>query len=98
MDHAAHEPLATQDLTEDNLVDAVIYGPHDEKVGLVSHMHGAGAGARIIVDVGGFLGLGSKPVAIPVEHLNFMRDENGTVHATTTLTKDQAKELPEHRD
>jgi hypothetical protein len=28
--------------------------------------------------------------------LNFMRDEEGTVHATTAMTKDQAKALPEH--
>ncbi|PZQ45994.1 MAG: photosystem reaction center subunit H [Rhodovulum sulfidophilum] len=98
MDHSTHEALAADELTDSNLVEATIYGPEDEKVGTVSHLHGAGPGATVIVDVGGFLGIGSKPVAIPIVNLNFMRDESGTIHATTTMTRDQAKDLPEHRD
>jgi len=96
LDHSVHEPLAASEITEANLMDAVIYGPLDEKVGTVSHLHGAGAGAQVIVDVGGFLGIGAKPVALPLSDLNFMRDEDGTVHATVSLTKDQAKAMPEH--
>ena len=91
MDHSAHKPLAAGELTEANLVDAVIYGPDDEKVGTVSHMHGGG---EVIVDVGGFLGIGAKPVALPVSRLNFMRDEDGDIHATTMLTKDDAESAP----
>ena len=96
MDHSAHQPLAANDLTEANLMDAVVYGPEDEEVGTVSHVHGTGRSSQVIVDVGGFLGLGTKPVALDASRLNFMRDENGTVHATTSLTKDDAKALPEH--
>jgi hypothetical protein len=96
LDHSAHQPLAASDLTEANLVDAVIYGPGDEKVGAVAHVHGAGPTSQVIVDVGGFLGIGAKPVALAMSQLNFMRDETGSVHATTSLTKDQAKALPEH--
>ncbi len=96
MDHALHERLAATELTEENLIDATIYGPDDETVGSVSHLHGSGTGAQVIVDVGGFLGIGAKTVALPVSQLDFMRDENGNIHATTSLTKDQAKALPEH--
>ena len=96
MDHTTHQPLAAGELTEVTLADAVIYGPGDEKVGTVSHLHGSGPAASVIVDVGGFLGIGAKPVALPVSDLSFMRDDDGTVHATTTLTKDRAKALPEH--
>ncbi|WP_424753272.1 PRC-barrel domain containing protein [Methylobacterium sp.] len=96
MDHSTHQPLTPAELTEPNLMDAAIYGPDDEKVGTVAHLHGSGPGGQVIVDVGGFLGIGSKPVAIAVSELNFMRDEDGTVHATTAMTKDQAKALPEH--
>lgn len=96
MDHSTHQPLTSAELTEPNLMDATIYGPDDEKVGTVSHLHGSGPGGQVIVDVGGFLGIGSKPVAIAVSELNFMRDEDGTVHAITAMTKDQAKALPEH--
>jgi hypothetical protein len=96
MDHSRHQRLETAALTEANLVDAPIYGPGDEKIGTVAHLHGTGAGAEVIVDVGGFLGIGARPVALAVSQLDFMRDEDGEVHATTTMTKEQLKALPEH--
>lgn len=98
MDHSKHTPLTASELSETNLMDATIYGPGDEKIGTVSHVHGAGSGMQVIVDVGGFLGIGAKPVALDANKLNFMRDESGTVHATTSMTKDQVKNLPEHHD
>jgi len=96
LDHSTHERLGATELNETNLVDATIYGPGDEKIGSVSHLHGGGTGAQVIVDVGGFLGIGAKPVALPVSQLDFMRDEDGNVHATTTMTRDQVMALPEH--
>jgi hypothetical protein len=96
MDHSTHTRLAPGEFNEATLMDAVIYGPRDEKIGTVSHVHGSGSDTRVIVDVGGFLGIGAKPVALPVNELDFMRDEDGTVHATTALTREQAKDLPEH--
>lgn len=96
MDHAHHTLLAAAEINESNLADAVIYGPQDETIGTVAHVHGTGATMQVIVDVGGFLGIGSKSVALDVNKLNFMRDEDGTVHAVTSWTKDQVKDLPEH--
>ena len=96
MDHSTHTQLVDSDLTENNLLDAVVYGADDVKIGTVSHVHGMGAATHVIVDVGGFLGIGTKSVALTTNQLNFMRDENGDVHATTNWTKEQVKELPEH--
>jgi hypothetical protein len=96
MDHTRHTPLEAAELNEANLIDAVIYGPHDEKIGTVAHVHGVGPTTQVIVDVGGFLGIGSKPVALDASQLKFMRDEDGTVHAVTSWTKEQVKDLPEH--
>jgi hypothetical protein len=50
-----------------------------------------------VIDVGGFLGIGSKPVAVPVSQLDLMRDEDGNVHAVTGWTKDELKDMPEHQ-
>ena len=66
MDHTTHERLNVTELTESNLIGAPIYGADDEKIGSVSHLHGSGPAAQVIVDVGGFLGIGAKPVALPV--------------------------------
>jgi PRC-barrel domain len=96
MDHTMHTQLASVELNEANLVGASIYGPSDEKIGAVAHVHGVGLATKVIVDVGGFLGIGSKPVALDVNQLTFMRDADGDVHATTTWTKEQVKALPEH--
>ena len=96
MDHSTHIQLVDSELNETNLLDAVVYGADDERIGVVSHVHGMGAATQVIVDVGGFLGIGAKPVALTTNQLNFMRDEDGDVHATTAWTKDQVKTLPEH--
>jgi hypothetical protein len=96
MDHAHHTPLATDELNESTLTGAVIYGPEDATIGTVAHVHGIGATMQVIVDVGGFLGIGARSVALEASRLNFMRDEDGTVHAVTSWTKEQIKDLPEH--
>lgn len=97
MDHSKHVRLTTDELIVSNLEGATIYGPGDEKIGHVGHLHGAGQTAQAIIDVGGFLGIGAKPVAVPISDLEFMRDESHNVHAITTWTKDQLKDMPEHR-
>lgn len=97
MDHSQHIPLMRQDLTAEVLDGAPIYGVDDEKIGTISHVHDHGSVTDVVIDVGGFLGIGSKPVLVSVDQLNLMRDENGTVHGVTNWTKDQLKDLPEHR-
>ena len=98
MDHTKHKPLNDSEFTEANLKGANVYGPDDNDIGSVSHVHGHGSASKVIVDVGGFLGIGAKPVSLDTQQLNFMRDESGTVHATTRMTKDQLKDLPEHHE
>ncbi len=98
MEHTTHSRLADNELNQSTLEGAKIYGPDDETVGSVSHVHGTGAMSKIIVDVGGFLGIGAKPVALTSQDLHFMRDDHGSVHATTVMTKDDLKGLPEHHD
>lgn len=98
MDHSKHTRLTSAELTESVLNDATIYGPNDAKIGSVSHVHGAGSDMQVVVDVGGFLGIGAKPVSVPVSRLDFMRDEDGVVHAVSAYTKDQLKAMPEHLD
>ena len=96
MDHTKHTLLAANELIPSVLEGATIYGPEDEKIGTVSHMHGVGAASQIVVDVGGFLGLGAKPVAVGLNQLEFMRDEDGDIHAVTSWTKVQLEAMPEH--
>ncbi|NKL26836.1 PRC-barrel domain containing protein (plasmid) [Rhizobium ruizarguesonis] len=98
MDHTNHVRLTTSELTPAVLEGATIYGADDHKIGKVDHIHGAGAGGSAVIDVGGFLGIGAKPVAVPISDLEFMRDEDGEVHAVTSWTENELKQMPEHRD
>ena len=98
MDHTQHTPLRPDELNDDIVKGADIYDAHDKSIGKVSHLQGVGPTGLAVVDVGGFLGICTKPVAISQSNLNFMRDENDSVHATSTLTQEQLKDLPEHTD
>jgi ribosomal 30S subunit maturation factor RimM len=96
MDHTNHVRLASSEYVPSVLEGATVYGADDHKIGKVSHVHGTGPDSRVVIDVGGFLGIGAKPVAVPARDLDFMRDEDGDVHAVTAWTKEQLKEMPEH--
>ena len=96
MDHSLNARLDATELTEGNLIHATLYGPNDEKIGTVSRVHRLGEETEVIVDVGGFLGVGARSVALPVRQLEFMREDDGHVRAATSLTKDEVKALPEH--
>jgi len=98
MDHANHQRLDASHLTETVLVGANIYDLHDNTVGVISHVHGMGANLQVVADVGTFLGMFGKSVVIPATALTFMRDEEGSVHATTSWTQDQIEALPVHVD
>jgi hypothetical protein len=97
MDHTNHIRLSHAELTPAIIEGATVYGADDHKVGKIDHIHGQGADGTAIIDVGGFLGIGAKPVAVPLTQLDFMRDEDGEIHALTSWTKDALKEMPEHK-
>lgn len=96
MDHTNHVRLNDSELTEAVLKEAPVYGPGDEKVGAISEVYGSGAETSVVVDVGGFLGIGAKPVEIRAKDLDLMRGDDGVVHGHTSWTKDQLKDLPEY--
>ena len=98
MDHTNHIRLNDDELVQANLEGATIYGRDDDEISTVDHVHGAGDQAKVVFDVGGFLGIGSRRVSLYAGQLDFMRDRDGIVHGVTQMTEDQLKALPEHTD
>lgn len=96
MDHSSNVVMDAIDFTPETLQDAEIFGDQDQKIGHVSHVHGMGTASQIVIDVGGFLGLGARSVMMPARDLIFMRDDNGSVHGLTSWTKAEVLALPEH--
>lgn len=98
MDYTTHTTLSDDELTGNNLAGAIVYDASDEEVGTIEHVHGSGINSRVVLEVGGFLGLGTKLVTVQMNDLNVMRDDKGNVYATTALTDDELAELPTHED
>ncbi|RMA40819.1 PRC-barrel domain-containing protein [Rhodophyticola porphyridii] len=74
--YMATEPV---DLTSENLTGARVYGINDEDIGEISELLLSDDGQidRVVIDVGGFLGLGEKPIAVTFEELSILRNEAG---------------------
>ncbi|HTI87240.1 MAG TPA: PRC-barrel domain-containing protein [Alphaproteobacteria bacterium] len=72
-----------------------IYGSDGKKIAGVDKVLGDNSNQikAVTADVGGFLGVGSKEVVIPVDMLQKGKDKN---QLQTSLTKDQIKNLEQY--
>lgn len=67
------------ELTADKLQGATVYGPNDENVGEISRLvlDDSGKIQRVVLDVGGFLGMGERQIAVTLDELNIVRSDDG---------------------
>jgi sporulation protein YlmC with PRC-barrel domain len=82
--------------TED-FVGTTVYGANEENVGEVGDIimsADGGAVDAVILDVGGFLGIGEKEVALGLDNLQFMSDADGELYVYTNLSKEQLEAQP----
>ena len=75
---------------------AEVYGTEDADIGEISDIvfDAKGDIDAVIVDVGGFLGIGEKPVALNFDNLNIRTDESGKLLVSVNATKDQLDKAP----
>jgi PRC-barrel domain. len=80
-------------LSADNIMGARVYGADDADLGEISDVIVTADGQfeAFIVDVGGFLGMGEKPIALDATQLQVMRNEDGDLRIFTNYTEDQLK-------
>lgn len=96
---ATDQTAVPQDLSEvdiatvsaEQLIGTTVYSAQEENVGAVGDVILAQDGMidAVVLDVGGFLGLGAKPVAIAFDDLSIRADANGTLYAYTSFTREQ---------
>jgi sporulation protein YlmC with PRC-barrel domain len=98
VDRATLKEVPAEDLTAENLEGTTVYGAQDSNVGDIGDvvLTADGKVDAIIIDVGGFLGIGEKPVAVAMDDLKFMQDEGGERYLYTTFTKEQLEAQPEY--
>ena len=91
------QPLADTELTADTLRGARIYDTANQDVGEISDLVMSSDGTRVeqaVLDVGGFLGIGERQVAVPVQELQFVRNEGGEIRAVIQATQQQLEAQP----
>lgn len=94
-----YSPVMTEAVTSENLTGANVYTAEDADVGTVSELvlDDQGKVTQVIVDVGGFLGIGAKPVALTMTELEILQQDDGDdIRAYTTMTREELEALPEY--
>lgn len=97
MEVEGYETVANNELTTDDITGAQVYSVNDEAIGEIGElvMSADGTLADAVIDVGGFLGLGAKAVAIPFDQLQVMRGEND-VRVYVDATEEQLTNMPDY--
>src|SRR5690606_27199731 len=83
-------------LTAEDLTGVNVYGPGDEHIGTIGDfvLGEDDSIDALIVDFGGFLGIGTKEVAVGYENLQFYADENDNVFLVLNVTREQMEQAP----
>lgn len=90
------QPADPEQLSVDNLLGSEVYGVNDENIGEVGDvlLTEQGEVDALVVDVGGFLGIGTHTVAIGVDNLQFMVDAGENWYVFTPFTQEQLEAQP----
>lgn len=96
IDRSTLKEMPAGDIRAEEMVGTTVYGTDDANVGEIGDvvLSADGKVDAYIVDVGGFLGLGEKEVAVGSDNLKFMTDADGKKYLYTTFTKEQLEAAP----
>ena len=80
-----------------DLEGSTVYGINDERIGDIGDImvDDQGQIQNVVVEVGGFLGIGEKPVAIPFDQMSVLRSEAGEVRVFIEATEEQLESMQE---
>jgi len=96
IDKSALKALPSADLRAEELMGTTVYGADDVNIGEIGDILITADGKidAYVIDVGGFLGVGEKKVAVGSDNLTFLADAQGTKYLYTTFTKEQLEAQP----
>ena len=95
MEREGYTQVANTEMTTDDLTGARVYGANDEDIGEIGELILSDDNMldKAIIDVGGFLGLGEKPVAVEMDDVTILRGEND-IRVYVNATEEQLTEMP----
>ncbi|MCC5973677.1 MAG: PRC-barrel domain-containing protein [Rubellimicrobium sp.] len=92
-----HQMLEGEERTADRLMGASVYDAHGDNIGRVDNVVIGGDNAieSVIVDVGGFLGIGAHTVMLPADDARIgWSDADGDVRVQVSMTAEQLEGMP----
>ncbi len=95
---AAGTSMYGKNVTASNIIGASVMDATNNSIGKIDDLvlSGEGQVTNYVVDVGGFLGIGSKRVALTPQDVTMTADGNGNLQAKTQLTKDALTARPDY--
>lgn len=94
------EAVAPSALTVDDLTGATVYDRHGDRVSGISDVvlsPGGDEVEAVLIDVGGFLGLFTRTVAVDMDQLQILADaESGDIRVYLDMSEEELEDLPEH--
>jgi len=96
--YAEVEMVDAQKINVDDLQGARVYGINDEDIGEISELVvDEGKLTIAVVDVGGFLGMGEKPVGVDFDKLQILKgQDNDELRVYMDATEESLKAQPEY--
>ena len=98
--YAAAEVGMIEQMSADDLEGSYVYGANDETVGEIDTLLIGDNGKidRVVINVGGFLGLGEKPVAVTFDELQVLKNVEGDdVRIYIDSTEERLESQPEYQ-
>ncbi|MFX0547385.1 PRC-barrel domain-containing protein [Roseovarius sp. S1116L3] len=92
---------AVRRMTSKDLEGTAVYGANDESVSEIESLvlDESGKVGRVVINVGGFLGLGEKPVAVTFDKLQFLQEEGrGDLRIYIDSSEEALENQPEFED
>lgn len=96
LDRTNMAPFDASQLTAEELIGTNVYGQNDEHIGAIGDLalNEDGTVDAVIIDFGGFLGIGTKPVAVAIDNLEFLADTDNNRSLVMPITRDQMDAAP----
>jgi sporulation protein YlmC with PRC-barrel domain len=99
MQREGFQEAEAQEITADNLLGANVYDINDENIGSVSDivMGAEGQAEYAVIDIGGFLGLGTHTVAIGFDEMQVLHDEGwADLRVYVDASQEELENMPEY--